>query len=62
VDRNEAPFLPPMTVTNESEEDYIVDAQLANGIITFALPRKLLLVNKLGTFFVRSSDAMDVMT
>jgi hypothetical protein len=51
-----------MTVTDESEEDYIVDAQLANGTVTFALPRKLLFVNKFGTFFVRSSDAMAVMS
>jgi hypothetical protein len=60
VDRSDAPLLPAMSVTNESEEDYIVDAELATGTVTLALPKKLLVINKSGTFKVRSKDAMDV--
>jgi hypothetical protein len=62
VDRSEAPLLPAMSVTNESEEDYIVDAELATGTVTLALPKKLLVMNKSGTFKVRSKDAMAVFT
>jgi hypothetical protein len=62
VDRTDAPFLPAMTVTNDSDEDYIVDAELATGTVSFALPKKLLVINKFGSLKVRSTDAMDVMT
>jgi hypothetical protein len=61
VDRSEGPFLPAMTVTNESDEDYIVDAELATGLATFALPRKYLVMNKHGSLRVRSADAMTVL-
>jgi hypothetical protein len=61
VDRTDAPFLPAMTVTNESDVDYIVDVQLANGPVTFALPKRLLVTNKHGTLKVRSADASEVL-
>jgi hypothetical protein len=50
-----------MTVTNESDVDYIVDVQLANGPVTFALPKRLLVTNKHGTLKVRSADASEVL-
>ncbi len=62
VDRTDAPFLPPMLVTDEYGDYYTVEAQLATGVITFDILKNLLVQDEDGNFKTRASDAMAIMT
>jgi hypothetical protein len=61
VDRTEAPFLPPIRLVDESEDQYTAEAQLVDANITIQLPKTLLQKTKLGTFKVRLSKAASIM-
>ncbi len=62
VDRTEAPLFPPMTIVDESEDQFLVDVQLATGSTSISLPKTLLHKMKSGIYKIRLSDTTTIMS
>lgn len=61
VDRSDAPFLPPMTITAEDKVSYSVDAMFTYGTVPARIPKYLLPSNNEGTLCALEQFAARIM-